>query len=932
MGQTIKELKGKIIFKHETEADWEKSEYIPANGEQVLYDPDNVYRYSRVKYGNGVNMVRDLPFSAIDFISINASDEQQIFAQIFDYTGQNTDGQVVFLVSPEYDGFETETRPAGIVAFTFDSMNGDGQNIKILNGDAESLQGKIKCYYRSIEDEEGNYVDIYDLVSTISGTFTLLHNSINQKLVLTKKPISNVELGYMVASAEYLYLGDSSITEERANKLKDFAKTGVVNTAKQLQTVRVSAENEDHPAIFGIIRDSATSNVDGSVILSLSPVYDGQYGYGDPPAIIAIQVHSGTSGEACIDILSGDVNYWKPILKGTRVWDDINGGETWYFMVETACYVTLLSDGLWDHGDDVDGKFQLVSQVATSEITAGMTSIPVNYLYLGDPNITEDQAKILKDIVKTGSVLPSVSVYAYDEGGGVVDPHVFAQFALDEGVYAVTGSAIFSIDPIFDGGMGSYPGSAIINVTMDLYGSGACSIYIISGDDFWEGKIHLNSFVDTTPEGEPIDVYQLITDASCKATLLSDNGFGFKLVNESVGDYNSLADSSYLYLGDTLITNQKIKVLKDIANSGVKNPGKLVMGLFGKHSNSEADLLVSNGNFVTQMQAALNRSDIYEVILLPETYMPTELDPIIVPEGKTVSGIGRASIITYDFDAGASSANPMFVMKNNSCLKNLTVDANMNFRGLAVHIIEENVLVENCQIGMDNYSGAFGMKVDGRNCVIKGCEFMNEDGDIGFIGAADYCIVENCQLNSILFSATKTGGTFTIINNTFLGIAGNPFVGTVPCRAIFVGNVFNSGYDGTLSTYLMGDWILANNIGFDFDTSEQGQINVGSTYITESEAKVLKTAADSADFNTLLEGYVVSLSYQGGDEPLTLDEGTYIVTILEDDVIYTGMLTVDGTIASYLYYNLDKYIKYNYDQNTITAEMQNLDLTFRKIF
>jgi hypothetical protein len=94
---------------------------------------------------------------------------------------------------------------------------------------------------------------------------------------------------YMLhTSSQYLYLGDPSITENQAKNLKDFAKTGVVNTAKYLQRVFVAAEDEDHPAIFGIIHDSATSNVDGSVILSLTPVYDGQYGYGEPPAIIAI--------------------------------------------------------------------------------------------------------------------------------------------------------------------------------------------------------------------------------------------------------------------------------------------------------------------------------------------------------------------------------------------------------------------------------------------------------------------------------------------------------------------------------------------------------------------------------------------------------------------------------------------------------------------
>jgi hypothetical protein len=33
MGQTTKQIKGKVIFKHETEADWKLSSYVPDEGE-----------------------------------------------------------------------------------------------------------------------------------------------------------------------------------------------------------------------------------------------------------------------------------------------------------------------------------------------------------------------------------------------------------------------------------------------------------------------------------------------------------------------------------------------------------------------------------------------------------------------------------------------------------------------------------------------------------------------------------------------------------------------------------------------------------------------------------------------------------------------------------------------------------------------------------
>lgn len=63
MGDIAKTIKGKIIFKHETESDWAQSSYVPALGEKVLYDPDSSYSYTRVKYGDGKTTVSELPFS-----------------------------------------------------------------------------------------------------------------------------------------------------------------------------------------------------------------------------------------------------------------------------------------------------------------------------------------------------------------------------------------------------------------------------------------------------------------------------------------------------------------------------------------------------------------------------------------------------------------------------------------------------------------------------------------------------------------------------------------------------------------------------------------------------------------------------------------------------------------------------------------------------
>lgn len=68
MGQEIKKtMKGKIVFKHETEANWAQSNYVPDNGEMVIYDIDSSHNYKRVKYGDGETKVKDLPFGGATF-------------------------------------------------------------------------------------------------------------------------------------------------------------------------------------------------------------------------------------------------------------------------------------------------------------------------------------------------------------------------------------------------------------------------------------------------------------------------------------------------------------------------------------------------------------------------------------------------------------------------------------------------------------------------------------------------------------------------------------------------------------------------------------------------------------------------------------------------------------------------------------------------
>lgn len=53
----------RIIHKHDTEANWNKAvNFIPKQGELIVYDSDENCNYQRIKIGDGVTNVNSLPF------------------------------------------------------------------------------------------------------------------------------------------------------------------------------------------------------------------------------------------------------------------------------------------------------------------------------------------------------------------------------------------------------------------------------------------------------------------------------------------------------------------------------------------------------------------------------------------------------------------------------------------------------------------------------------------------------------------------------------------------------------------------------------------------------------------------------------------------------------------------------------------------------
>ena len=67
----------RIQNKHDIEANWIlKTDFIPLQGELIIYDEDDNYDYKRLKVGDGVTNVNNLKFYGmnLDLISVDDID------------------------------------------------------------------------------------------------------------------------------------------------------------------------------------------------------------------------------------------------------------------------------------------------------------------------------------------------------------------------------------------------------------------------------------------------------------------------------------------------------------------------------------------------------------------------------------------------------------------------------------------------------------------------------------------------------------------------------------------------------------------------------------------------------------------------------------------------------------------------------------------
>lgn len=82
-------MKARVSNLHKTEAEWLRLDnWKPEAGELIVYDPDSEFEYARVKLGDGIHSLKELPFF-VDQAALKLMQDTQ-YSEILD-AGRITD-------------------------------------------------------------------------------------------------------------------------------------------------------------------------------------------------------------------------------------------------------------------------------------------------------------------------------------------------------------------------------------------------------------------------------------------------------------------------------------------------------------------------------------------------------------------------------------------------------------------------------------------------------------------------------------------------------------------------------------------------------------------------------------------------------------------------------------------------------------------------
>lgn len=198
------QIKTRIIHKHDTEQNWNKAtNFIPKQGEIIIYDKDSTYAYERIKVGDGTTLVTNLPF-----IDNNVK---------VSFTNQIDNLNSLKLDKKDYYGFsKTEGK------------------LTIANSCIENKEIRVKQTFSPKREGSGspypagcgkNIIDIYSMIPTSSNTLIERTNNTMRVYNTTAGTYNRANITNMVLKAGVTYTLSAEVTAMPGG----FARVGFVN-------------------------------------------------------------------------------------------------------------------------------------------------------------------------------------------------------------------------------------------------------------------------------------------------------------------------------------------------------------------------------------------------------------------------------------------------------------------------------------------------------------------------------------------------------------------------------------------------------------------------------------------------------------------------------------------------------------------------------
>ena len=161
-------IKSRIVHKHDTEANWIKAtNFIPKQGEIIVYDVDSTHTYERIKIGDGATNVNSLPFSTdsvVESMNVQISGLQTSINNVSELVG---DVSVSEQINTAIDGISSRISPNSVKIQ--DRLNGYNYVVEMHGGKITSsccavsiaittLPSNTNCIVGSLPDTTGMVV------------------------------------------------------------------------------------------------------------------------------------------------------------------------------------------------------------------------------------------------------------------------------------------------------------------------------------------------------------------------------------------------------------------------------------------------------------------------------------------------------------------------------------------------------------------------------------------------------------------------------------------------------------------------------------------------------------------------------------------------------------------------------------------------------